>query len=254
MHSNSPMSEVLIMNARTLKPQPWPTEGVEIALLNHVAAAISSSVSLESVLNEVVELLTTLVKCDSYSVYLLEDDDLVLRASKSPQRNRSSRLKIKLGEKITRWVTEHRQPLAVSQRASDDPRLKMFSDMPEERFESFLSVPMVSGGKLLGVINLQNCSPYQFTAREIALTSTFGFMVAAEIERIRLEAENAKLAARIENRKLVERAKGILQRELQLSESDAYRTLQRESMDRRKSMKEIAEAVLLTDTLKSRAG
>jgi uroporphyrinogen-III synthase len=248
------MSEVLIMNARTLKPQPWPTEGVEVALLNHVAAAISSSASLESVLNEVVELVTALVKCDSFCVYLLEEGDLVLRASKSLQRSHASRPKIRLGEKITRWVTEHRQPLAVSQRASDDPRLKMFSDAPEERFESFLSVPMVSGGRLLGVINLQNCSPYEFSAHEIALTSTVGFMIASEVERARLETENAKLQARIENRKLVERAKGVLQREMRLSESDAYRTLQRESMDRRKSMKEIAEAVLLTDTLKRRAG
>ena len=49
---------------------------------------------------------------------------------------------------------------------------------------------------------------------------------------------------------MVERAKGILQREMKLSEEDAYRALQRQSQQMRKSMKEIAESVILNDELK----
>jgi uroporphyrinogen-III synthase len=131
-----------------------------------------------------------------------------------------------------------------------DPRFKMFSDLPEDRFESFLSVPMVSGGRLLGVINLQNRAPYQYSPREISLTATVGFMISAEVERARLESENARLSARLESRKIVERAKGVLQREMKISEEVAYRVMQHESQQTRKSMREIAEAVLLTDNLK----
>jgi uroporphyrinogen-III synthase len=112
---------------------------------------------------------------------------------------------------------------------------------------------MVSGGRLLGAINLQNRTPYQYRPREISLTATVGFMIGAEVERARLETENLKLSARLETRKIVERAKGVLQREMNLSEGEAYRTMQRESQERRKSMKDIAEAVLLIDTLKRRA-
>ena len=64
------------------------------------------------------------------------------------------------------------------------------------------------------------------------------------------ESENLELSNRLESRKLVERAKGILQRELKLSEEGAYRTMQRESQQRRKSMKEISEAIILSDDLK----
>jgi K+-sensing histidine kinase KdpD len=67
---------------------------------------------------------------------------------------------------------------------------------------------------------------------------------------ILLESEKVVLSDRLETRKLIERAKGILQRELKISEEDAYRTMQRESQERRKSMKEISESIILNDDLK----
>ncbi|MDR3720122.1 MAG: ANTAR domain-containing protein [Candidatus Acidoferrales bacterium] len=72
------------------------------------------------------------------------------------------------------------------------------------------------------------------------------------MERARLEGENAHLLDRLETRKVVERAKGILQRDMQLSEEDAYLTLQRESRQRRKSMREVAEAIVLSEDLKKK--
>ena len=71
-----------------------------------------------------------------------------------------------------------------------------------------------------------------------------------ERQRERLEVEKTALSDRLESRKLVERAKGILQRELQIGEEDAYRTIQRDSQQRRKSMREISELIILNDGLK----
>jgi K+-sensing histidine kinase KdpD len=71
-----------------------------------------------------------------------------------------------------------------------------------------------------------------------------------ERQRERLETEKFALSERLETRKLVERAKGILQRELKISEEEAYRTMQRESQQKRKPMKEISESIILTDDLK----
>ena len=80
--------------------------------------------------------------------------------------------------------------------------------------------------------------------------ATIGFLVGAEVERARLENEKSELSGRLESRKFMERAKGILQRDLKISEEDAYRTMQRESQKRRISMKEIAESIILNDDLK----
>lgn len=86
--------------------------------------------------------------------------------------------------------------------------------------------------------------------RTAELQKTITELQENERQRERLESEKSALSGQLEARKLVERAKGILQREMKLSEEDAYRTLQRQSQQMRKSMKEIAESVILNDELK----
>ena len=247
------MSEVLLMNTRSEGRDSQPAEGVNVALLSTITRGISTAGPLDRVLAEVVESVASVVRCDSCSVYLLEGDELVLRASKNSQPGLVDRLKLSPGQGTTSWVPEHREPVAVARRAYEDRRFKHFSDLPGDRFEAFLSVPMVSAGRLVGVINVQNRAPYLYSPSEISLTLTVGFMAAAEIERARLETENSILSARLETRKIIERAKGVLQRDLKVDEENAYRMLQRESQQRRKSMKEIAEAVLMIEDLKRRS-
>ncbi|MDE3179977.1 MAG: GAF domain-containing protein [Acidobacteriota bacterium] len=221
-----------------------------IGSLNKIASRISSATPLHEVLDEVVAFVTSVVECDSCFVYMLEGGELVLRASKNPHPEWIDRLKLKVGQGITGWVAEHLEPVVVTHNAFMDPRFKLFNGLPEDRFEAFLSVPLVSGGKLVGVINLQDRAEHQFSQREIGLIATAGCLVGAEVERARLESENFLLAARLEARKVTERAKGILQRDLGVSEEEAYKSMQRESQQRRKSMKEIAEAIILSDDLR----
>ncbi len=102
----------------------------------------------------------------------------------------------------------------------------------------------------MGVINLQNRQARTYSEREIGLISTLGFLVGAEIGRTQLESERSELAAQLEVRKVVERAKGILQQDLRLSEEAAYQMLRRESQHRRKSMKDVAEAIILSHAIK----
>ena len=82
------------------------------------------------------------------------------------------------------------------------------------------------------------------------MISAVGFLVGAEIELARLEEANFTLAEQLQTRKLVERAKGILQRDLGLSEEQAYLALQRQSRQKRRPMKEIAEAIVLSDDVR----
>jgi uroporphyrinogen-III synthase len=105
-------------------------------------------------------------------------------------------------------------------------------------------------GRVMGVINLQHRQPHVYRRREVRLISTVGFLVGAEIEMARLEDANSNLSEQLQARKLVERAKGILQRDLGLSEEQAYLTLQRQSRQKRKPMREIAEAVMLSDDVR----
>ncbi len=86
--------------------------------------------------------------------------------------------------------------------------------------------------------------------RTSELQKTVAELQENERQRLLLEDEKSALSDQLQNRKLIERAKGILQRDLKMSEADAYRAMQRESQQRRKSMKEIAESIILNDELK----
>jgi uroporphyrinogen-III synthase len=194
------------------------------------------------------------VQCDSCFVYVLENQDLVLRASKNPHADLVDRLKLRVGQGLTGWVAEHRQPVAVGCRAFEDPRFKLFNELPEDRYEAFLSVPVLCRGRLVAVINLQHRYSHEHSREEIQLVVTIGFLVGAEIELARLESENSQLTERLETRKILDRAKGIVQRDLGMSEEEAYLTIQRQSRHRRRSKREIGEAILLGDELRRSAG
>ena len=82
------------------------------------------------------------------------------------------------------------------------------------------------------------------------MISAIGFLVGAEIELARMEEVNSNLTDQLQTRKVVERAKGILQREMGLSEEQAYLALQKQSRQKRKAMREIAEAIILGDEVR----
>ncbi len=242
------------MITTTASDDPDVNERTDIDVLHEIGRRLAAADPLQAVLARVVEFVSSVIPCDSCFVYVLEDDDLMLRASKTPHPDVVDRLKLRLGQGITGWVAEHRQPVAVGRQAWEDPRFQTFNELPEDRYEAFLSVPVLSRGKLVGVINLQHRQPHDHSRREIQLISTIGFLVGAEIETARLEVENTQLSERLETRKVLDRAKGILQRDLGITEEEAYLTIQRQSRQRRKSKKEIAEAIVLGDELRRGKG
>jgi uroporphyrinogen-III synthase len=225
-------------------------EDSPVDLLHEIGVRLASADGFHEVLDRVVEFASAVVKCDSCLVYVLDGDELILRASKNPHADVVDRLKLKVGEGITGWVAEHHEPVAVSEKAAQDPRFQFFHELPEDSYEAFLSVPLMCRSRVVGVINLQHRLPHIYKKRQIRLLSTIGFLVGAEIELARLEELNSNLSDQLQARKLVERAKGILQHELGLTEEQAYLALQRQSRQKRKPMKEVAEAIILSDEVK----
>ncbi|MDR3721445.1 MAG: GAF and ANTAR domain-containing protein [Candidatus Acidoferrales bacterium] len=231
-------------------PAPEPHQDIEG--LHEIGERIAASDPLSTVLKLVVEFVSTVVKCDSCFLYVLEGNDLILRASQNPHAEVLNRPTLRVGQGITGWVAENKKPVVIGRRASFDPRFQSFHELPEDRFEAFLSVPILCRDKLVGVINLQHRDPHIHSQREIHLVSTIGFLVGPEIELVRLEAEDSKLSELSEARQLVKSAQEILQRDLRIPEEEAFLVLQRESRERRKSMKEIAEAILIADEIAAR--
>ena len=222
----------------------------EMDFLHEISSRMAAADSLHLVLDRIVDFITGVIPCDSCFIYVLEGENLMLRASKNPHADLIDHIKVQIGQGVTGWVAKHRQPVAIPSAASNDPRFKAFKNIPEDHFEAMLCTPILCAGRVVGVINLQHRTSYHHTNEQVRLLSTLGFLVGAEIERARLETENTQLTSRLETRKAVDRAKSILQRDLSLNEEDAYQMMQKESRQRRKSMREIADAILLAEDLK----
>jgi signal transduction protein with GAF and PtsI domain len=225
-------------------------ESTEVDVLHDIASRIMAADSLHDVVERVLDFVSSIANFDSSFIYVLEGNELVPRASRNSHGEVLDRVKLPLGDGVTGWAAQHQRPVAVERNAFADPRFQTFHQLPHDRFEAFLSVPILSRGKLLGVINVQQRQPYIFSQREIRLITTVGFLVGAEIEVARLENANSQLSEQLNTRKAVERAKGILQRDLRLSEEKAYLALQSQSRQRRKPMREVAEAIVLSDEIK----
>jgi len=138
----------------------------------------------------------------------------------------------------------------IERDAAQDPRFRAFTELPEDSYHSFLSIPVISRSRVVSVINVQHREPYVFTPREIKSISTIGHLVGAAIELARMEGEIAELSDKLAMRKIIERAKGIVQVEFGVSEEEAYSIIKKQARSRRKTMKEIGEAILLAEELK----
>lgn len=225
-------------------------ETSDIDLLHEISSRMAAADPFHEVLERVIEMVTAAVRCDSCFLYVLDQEKLVLRASKNPHEDVVDRLVVEMGQGVTGWVAEHRQTVAIASREWADPRFAVFGSLPEDRFEAFLAVPILCRGKLVGAINVQHREQHQHSRREIRLITMIGYLVGAEVELARIEYEKSQLAEQLETRKVMERAKGILQRELGIDEESAYLMLQKQSRQKRRPIREIAEAIILMEDMK----
>ncbi|MCX5657077.1 MAG: ANTAR domain-containing protein, partial [Candidatus Omnitrophica bacterium] len=93
---------------------------------------------------------------------------------------------------------------------------------------------------------------YKFSKTEIGVLTTVANQAAIVIENGRLLVETKVIKEELETRKFTERAKGILMKEEKLSEDEAFRRIQKYAMDNRRSMREVAEAIILTHEMRAK--
>lgn len=149
---------------------------------------MARDLELDDVLHEIVGLVRDFLNCDSCLIYLVEERELVLYATSDPNRNSIGRVRLRLSEGLTGWVARERRLLAISREAYSDPRFKFFKDLPQDTFEAFLSVPIISQNKVVGVINVQNREPKVHSGGDMEMLSTIGEQVGCLLVLSRLKS------------------------------------------------------------------
>lgn len=198
-------------------------------------------------LQRLIKVVSTIVPADSCFIYFYDrrTKQSILIASKKSHEDAIGNVVIKEGEGITNWVVQHEKTVTIEEHAYKDPRFKSFKELPEDTYESFLSVPIVDRSGVVGVINIQNRKPYTFSKQQVKAIESLVKIIASAFAQVVLEGKVDTLKNQLEERKTVEKAKGVLMKIKNMSEDDAFRFIRKEAMNKRKSLKEIADAILL---------
>jgi len=218
----------------------------QIKALSTISKAITSDLYLEDILRLIVTVTAEVMHSKICSLMLIDENnkELVVRATQSVSDEYNKKPNIKLGEGIAGKVALENRPIVVLD-VKKDPRYVNTRIAEKEGLCSLLSVPLSVKGKVIGVINCYTSSPHQFSNTEITVLTTVANEAAIAIEHTELMVKTRIIQEELEMRKLVERAKDILMKRMKLTGEEAFQKIQRDSMNTRKSMREIAEAIIL---------
>lgn len=221
----------------------------QIEALSKISQTITSNLYLEDILRLIVMVTAEVMNSKICSLMLLDEDEkeLVIRATQSVSEAYNKKPNIKIGEGIAGKVAEENRPIAILD-VRKEPGYMNIDIAKKEKLCSLLSVPMSVKGKVIGVLNSYTSTPHRFSKNEINILTTVANQAAVAIENAQLMVKSKIIQEELEARKLIERAKGILMKK-GLSEEDAFRRIQKQAMDVRKPMRQIAEAIILTDEL-----
>ena len=224
----------------------------KLEALSKISKAISSDLYLEDLLRLIVVVTAEVMKSKVCSLWLLDEHDktLKIRMTQAMSEEYLKERVLKLGEGVVGYVAEENRPMMIYNVLKED-RFKERDLAQKESLVSMLSVPMCVKEKVIGVINCYTSFLHKFTKSELEVFTTVANQAAIAIEHAGLIRKAKEIEDELLSRKLIERAKGILMKELQISEEEAFRKLQKKSMDLRKSMREIAEAIILANQVQN---
>ncbi|MBM3248067.1 MAG: GAF domain-containing protein [Candidatus Omnitrophica bacterium] len=222
-----------------------------IDALNKISKAITSDLYLEDMLKLIVTLTANVMKAKICALWLLDEasQQLKIRATQAMSQEYLKERSLKVGEGIVGLVAKEKKPVVILD-VLNDSRYKEKKLAQKEGLVSMISVPMVEKNRVIGVINCYTTAAYKFTKGDIDLLSAVANQAAVAIENTELIVKTKVIQEELETRKKVEKAKGILMREQNILEDDAYNLIRRSSMDKRVPMKEIAEAIILSYEIK----
>lgn len=223
----------------------------QIKALYEISRAVTSDMYIEDILKLIVNVTAQVTGSKICSIMLVDEKEglIKIRASQAISDEYLQKPPLKLGEGIAGKVIETNKPVVVKD-VRKEPNYKNRDIAAKEGMVSMLAVPMSVKGKVIGVLNIYTAKPHSFGEREIEVLSSIANQSAIIIENTELMVKTRVLEEEIDIRKKVERAKGILMRDEKLTEELAYNKLRKFSMDSRKNMKEIAEAIIIADEIK----
>lgn len=233
-----------------IEPHSKKEQGFD--LLYEVSRAISSNRYLEEILLLVVGMTAELMGSKICSLMLVDQQkqELVIKATQSLSENYRTKPPIKIGESVSGRAVQEKRAIIIKD-VTQEKGYKYPDIAKAEGLKSLISVPMMIKSRVIGVLNCYTSTEHDFTKEEMQVLAGVANQAAMAIENTELLTEKIVAVETLETRKRVEKAKAVLMKRHKLNETEAYRFLQKQSMDLRRSLKEVVEAVILSEEMAS---
>ncbi len=218
-----------------------------------ISRAITSDLYLEDILKLIVMVTAKVTGVEICSFWLIDESEgpikIRLKASQAIDPDYIKDRSLSLNEGVVGYVATHKQPLIVKD-VLKDKHFKEKEMAKKLGLVSMLGVPLqVQDEKIIGVLNCFTAKPHSFSETEVNLITTVANQAALAIMNTELMVKTKVIQEELETRKFVERAKEIVMRRRNMEGDEAYHWIQKRSMTTRKSMRSIAEAILLSEEM-----
>jgi len=225
----------------------------QIEAISKVANLITSGMYLEELLRLVVQVTAEIMNSKISSLMLLDPDkkELVVKATQSISEAYNKKPNILLGEGIAGVVAKDNKVICILDVKADLRYLNQ-DVARKEGLCSLACVPLAVKGRVIGVLNCYTSKKHKFSKHELDLLTALANQAAIAIENAELDLRVRSAEEALTTRKLVERAKDILSLDANINSSEAYRLIQKQSMNMRKSMREVAEAIILAKDIRGK--
>ena len=222
-----------------------------IKALTDISSAITSEQYLEDILKLIVMVTAKVTGFEICSLWLIDESKtpkkIRLKATQAIEPEYVKDRSLGRVEGVVGFVSTHNQPLVIKD-VLKEPRFKEKEMAKKLGLVSMLSVPLrVKNEKVIGVLNCFTDKPHEFSDTEINLVTAVANQAAVAILNTELIVKTKVIQEELETRKLVERAKEVLTRRRGMTGEQAYRWIQKRSMDSRKSIRNVADAILLSE-------
>jgi len=229
------------------------TQDKYIKALMDISRAITSDLYLEDLLKLIVMVTARVTGVEICSLWLIDERVnpaiIRLKASQTIDPEYMKDRSLNMDEGVVGFVATHKRPLIV-ENVLDEPRFKEKEMAKKVGLVSMVSVPLqVKDEKVIGVLICFSASRHLFSETEVNLIITVANQAAVAILNTELMVKTKVVQEELETRKLVDRAKDVLMNRRNKTGEEAYRWIRKRSMDTRKSMRCVAEAIILSEEL-----
>jgi GAF domain-containing protein len=237
-----------IAKARLLERSEAALKKVE--LLAAVGQTITTEGYLDRILQVISEMVAETFASPVCSIMIVDEDkrELSIRAARCPSPEYLHKLPIKIEDSLIGRVVRERTLVTVPDVAAE--KAYKYPDLARRSgLTSLLSVPLLAGQNVIGTLNIYTSERRSFTPEEVGFAKAVAGQAALALENARLISETLEMKRTLEARKVIERAKGILQNRHGITEERAYLDLRGESRRLRRPMRDLAEAIVLAEEL-----